>query len=262
MIYFSDLDRTIIYSNKFIGKEKNEICVETLNGEEISYMSPKTIEYLKEILKEKKFIPTTTRSIEQFKRIKFNEHDINFEWSIVSNGGNILYKGEIVKEWTEILASKLQTCGSLTYIMESFKEKYENIEGINKIRDVDDVFFYIVVDKNTFDESNIEIFKEFLLKFKWDLYVNGRKIYFLPKVLTKEAAIEFLSNYLNEKKFGALGDSIMDLNMLKVAYKAYIPKESHIENFEINSNSFISKKSGFSGTEEILKDILYKHIEI
>jgi HAD superfamily hydrolase (TIGR01484 family) len=261
MIYFSDLDRTLIYSNKFIGKEKKEICVEIINGEEISYMSPKTIEYLKEILKKKKFIPTTTRSIEQFKRIKFMEHEINFEWSIVSNGGNILYKGEIVKEWTEILTSKLKTCGSLKYIMESFKEKYENIKGINKIRDVDDAFFYIVVDENIFDESNIEVFKEFILEFKWNLYVNGRKIYLLPKVLTKEAAIEFLSNYLNEKEFGALGDSIMDLNMLKVASQAYIPKESHIESFEINSNSFISNKSGFSGTEEILKDILYKDVE-
>jgi len=261
MIYFSDLDRTLIYSNKFIGKEKNEICVEMLDEEEISYMSPKTIEYLKEILKEKKFIPTTTRSIEQFKRIKFKEQDINFEWSIVSNGANILYKGEILKEWTEMLDFKLQICGSLKYMLESFKEKYESIEGIKKIRDVDDVFFYIVVDKNIFDENNIEMFKEFLLEFKWDLYVNGRKIYFLPKVLTKEAAIEFLANYLNERKFGVLGDSIMDLNMLKIAYKAYIPKESYIENFQINSNSFISNKSGFSGTEEILKDILYKDVE-
>ena len=261
MIYFSDLDRTLIYSNKFIGKEKNEICVEILNGEEISYMSPKAIEYLKEILKDKKFIPTTTRSIEQFKRIKFQEQDINFEWSIVSNGGNILYKGEIVKEWTEMLISKLKTCGSLEYIMEVFKGKYKNIDGINKVRDVDNVFFYIVVDEDIFDESNIEVFKGFFLDFKWNVYVNGRKIYFLPEVVTKEAAIEFLSNHLNENKFGVLGDSIMDLNMLKAAYKAYIPKESYIENYEINRNSFISKKSGFSGTEEILKDILYKDIE-
>lgn len=256
MIYFSDLDRTLIYSNKFIGKEKNEICIETLNGEEISYMSLKSIKHLKEILKDKKFIPTTTRSIEQFKRIKFQEHDINFEWSIVSNGGNILYKGEIVKEWTQILNSKLKECGNLEYIMETFKEKYKNIDGINKVRDVDDVFFYIVVDKDIFDESNIKGFEEFLLRFKWKVYVNGRKIYFLPEVLTKEAAIEFLSNYLNEKKFGVIGDSIMDLNMLRVAHKAYIPKESYIENYDINSNCFISLKSGFSGTEEILKNIL------
>lgn len=256
MIYFSDLDRTLIYSNKFIGKEKNEICIETLNGEEISYMSPKAIKYLREILKYKKFIPATTRSIEQFKRIKFEEYDIDFEWSIVSNGGNILYKGEIVKEWTQILNSKLKNCESLEYIMEIFNEKYKNMDGINKVRVVDNVFFYIVVDKDIFDESNIEVLKKFFLKVKWKLYVNGRKIYFLPEVVTKEAAIEFLTNYLNEKKFGVIGDSIMDLNMLKVANIAYIPKESYIENYDINSNSFISLNSGFSGTEEILQDIL------
>lgn len=125
-----------------------------------------------------------------------------------------------------------------------------------KIRDVDNIFFYIVIDKEVFDENYIEKFKEFLLKFRWDVYVNGRKIYFLPEVVTKEAAIEFLSNYLNKKKFGVLGDSIMDLNMLRCAYRAYIPKGSFIENYQVNSNSYISLKSGFLGTEEILKSIL------
>lgn len=132
MIYFSDLDRTLIYSNKFIGEEKNEICIEILNGEEISYMSPKSIEYLRKILKHKKFIPTTTRSIEQYKRINFEEQDIHFEWSIVSNGGNILYKGEVVKEWNEILNEKMKACESLGIVMESFKESYVNVCGVKK----------------------------------------------------------------------------------------------------------------------------------
>lgn len=260
MIYFSDLDRTLIYSNKFIGKGQNEICIETLNCEEISYMSLKSIEYLREILKHKKFIPTTTRSIEQYRRINFEEQDIHFEWSIVSNGGNILYKGEVVKEWNEILNEKMKTCESLELVMESFKENYGNICGIKKIRDVDKVFFYIVVDKEVFNENYIEDFKEFFLKFKWDTYVNGRKMYFLPEVVTKEAAIEFLSNYLNEKKFAALGDSIMDLNMIKYAKKAYIPRGSYIENYDVNSNVYISLKSGFEGIEEILKSILIEKI--
>ncbi|WML36890.1 HAD-IIB family hydrolase [Clostridium sp. OS1-26] len=256
MIYFSDLDRTLIYSNKFIGKEKNEICIETLNGEEISYMSPKSIEYLKEILKYKKFIPTTTRSVEQFKRINFKKQGIDFEWSIVSNGANIFYKGQVVKQWNQILNVKLKTCGSLKCVMESFKKEYNYINGISKIRDVDDVFFYIVMNKESFDESNIERFRKFLLIFKWNLYVNGHKIYFLPKVVSKESAVEFVSSHLNEKRFGVIGDSIMDLNMLKLAHKAYIPKGSYIENYEFNWNRFISLKSGFSGTEEILKEIL------
>lgn len=256
MIYFSDLDRTLIYSNKFMRKEKNEICIETLNGEEISYMSQRSIKYLREILKCKRFIPATTRSIEQFKRIKFKEQDIHFEWSIVSNGGNILYKGEVVKEWNQIINEKMKTCGSLEHVMESFKKKYNNVGGINKVRHVDNIFFYIVIDKEVFDKKHIKNFKEFLLKFKWNLYVNGRKIYFLPDVVTKEAAIEFLSNYLGENKFGVLGDSIMDLNMLKFAHKAYVPKGSYIEDYEFNCNSFISLNSGFFGTEEILKSIL------
>lgn len=256
MIYFSDLDRTIIYSNKFIGKEKNEICIETLNGEEISYMSLKSIRYLKEILKYKKFIPTTTRSIEQFKRIQFQEHDLNFEWSIVSNGGNILYKGQVLQEWTEILNLELQNYESLEFIMADFKNKYKNLDGINKIRDVDDIFFYIVIDKEIFDENNIGIFEKFFHTYKWKVYVNGRKIYFLPEIVTKETAIEFLSNYLDEKKFGVLGDSIMDLNMLKAAYKAYIPKGSYVENYDIGANCFVSMECGFLGTEEIFNEIL------
>lgn len=256
MIYFSDLDRTLIYSNKFIGKEKNEICIETLNGEEISYISPKSIEHLKDILRVKRFIPTTTRSIEQFNRIKFKEYGVNFEWSIVSNGGNILYKGEIVEQWKQILYDRLKTCGSLEYVMRSFRREYGNMDGVNKLKDVDDIFFYIVVDKEIFDENKIIVFREFLLEFRWNLYVNGRKIYFLPEVVTKEAAIEFLIKYLEENEFGALGDSIMDLNMLKFANKAYIPKGSYIENYEFNCSSFISGNRSFSGTEEILKEIL------
>lgn len=78
----------------------------------------------------------------------------------------------------------------------------------------------------------------------------------MPEVVTKEAAIEFLLNYLNEKKFWGLGDSIMDVNMLKCAKKAYIPRGSYIENCNVNGNVYISLKSGFEGIEEILKSIL------
>ena len=44
--------------------------------------------------------------------------------------------------------------------------------------------------------------------------------------------------------------------MLKCAYKAYIPRDSYVENYEVNYNRYISSKSGFLGTEEILKNIL------
>ena len=253
MIYFSDLDRTLIYSDKFINEETEQVCIEILDGREISYMSPKSMDILRDILKKKKFIPTTTRSIEQYKRIMFMQNDINFEWSIVSNGGNILHNGEIFEPWKKVLNQRLKSCESLQSVMNYFKENYSEIDGILKIRDVDDVFFYIVVDKAIFDENSLDLFQSYLNKAGWKVYASGRKIYFIPSVVTKESAIEYLISYLKEEKFEALGDSIMDMNMLKSSNKGYIPANSYIA-MEIESNEalYISQYEGFKGIEEIL----------
>lgn len=253
MIYFSDLDRTLIYSNKFINEKTNQVCIEVLDGKEISYMSPKSIDILKEILKKKRFIPTTTRSIEQYKRIMFAQNDINFEWSIVSNGGNILHNGEIFEQWNEVLKERLKTCKSLESVMNHFNENYSKIDGIIKIREVDNVFFYIVVDRNVFCENSLSSFECYLKKNRWNIYVSGRKIYFIPEVVTKESAIEYLTEYLNEDKFEALGDSIMDINMLKLSNKGYVPGNSYLalEN-KFDDDLYISQNEGFKGIEEIL----------
>lgn len=68
----------------------------------------------------------------------------------------------------------------------------------------------------------------------------------------KLTALAATNNISLKNKF----DFIMDLNMLKCAYKAYIPRDSYVENYEVNYNRYISSKSGFLGTEEILKNIL------
>ena len=79
MVVFSDLDRSIIYSNKFIGNldKKTYECIEFIDEKEISYISFKTIELIKELTKNNLFIPTTTRTIEQFQRINFSKYNIN-----------------------------------------------------------------------------------------------------------------------------------------------------------------------------------------
>ena len=39
MLFFSDLDRTLIYSKKFIKDRDKLYCIEVLDGKEISYIS-------------------------------------------------------------------------------------------------------------------------------------------------------------------------------------------------------------------------------
>lgn len=255
MIYFTDLDRTIIYSSKFIDDSNRFVCIEEKEGVEISYMSNKSIKYLRDIMKFVKVIPSTTRSIEQFKRIDFAEYNINFPWAIVSNGGNILYKGMPLNEWNKVLKSQLKKCEALIKVREVFK-RYENSNYITNIRDVDELFFYIVIDKEKFKKDFLEEFKLYLHSVNWDLYINGRKIYFIPKPVSKENAVEFLLKYLGEERFGALGDSIMDFNMLALSNLAYIPRGSELDKYLVNTNSYISREPGIEGTEEILQNIL------
>ena len=72
MYIFSDLDRTIIYSNKFLDTDVRYQNIEKYEGRDISYISLNTIRYIKKLQDMGMFIPTTTRTTEQFNRINFN----------------------------------------------------------------------------------------------------------------------------------------------------------------------------------------------
>ena len=43
MVVFSDLDRSIIYSKRFLGKDKSELEIEIYKNENISYISKNTV---------------------------------------------------------------------------------------------------------------------------------------------------------------------------------------------------------------------------
>lgn len=253
MIYFTDLDRTIIYSKKFTAKDIEEVPIEKYNGEYISFTTNKSIEYIKEIITKHMLIPTTTRTIEQYERIGFNEKGINFTWAIVCNGGHILYKGKPLKIWEDKIKEGLKESFEFSKVRDEFK-KYENSKGIIRVKEVENLFFYGILDLEVFNEELLKEFNIYIEKANWNIYISGRKIYFLPNILQKEKAVEFLREYLKYERYCALGDSMMDLNMLKSAHKAYVPKSSYIEEL-IDDSFFVSKDIGLKGAEEILQVI-------
>ena len=68
VVFFADLDNTLIYSYKHdIGADK--VGVELYNDRVISFMTPKSYVLLKQADKRTLFVPTTTRTPEQFARI-------------------------------------------------------------------------------------------------------------------------------------------------------------------------------------------------
>ena len=67
IVFASDLDNTLLYSRSH--KREGDICVEHIAGRAHGFMTPLTVERLREVSQKLCLIPVTTRSIEQYKRI-------------------------------------------------------------------------------------------------------------------------------------------------------------------------------------------------
>lgn len=255
MICFSDLDRTLIYSKKFIDKHNdNIVCIELKNEKEISYTSYEAICQLKKIIDSKLIIPTTTRCRSEYERILFSNYDIKFNYAIVSNGAHILKDNQVLTSWETEMKLMKKNCENIEKISEVFK-KYSSTQGIERIKNVEDDFLCILVD-SCFSYDSISEFVEYLDKCKWSTFRSGRKIYFMPNCITKEAAINYLMETMDEKDYFALGDSILDLKMLKRAKMALIPKHASIEEVSDIENKYISYSEGIKSAEEMLNVLL------
>lgn len=255
MVYFTDLDRTLIYSKKFIDEKLDYISIEKNNNEDISFITKRSIHLIRTIQKNNLIIPTTTRNIEQYNRIDFYKNNIEFPMAIVCNGGCILYKGQRMKLWDEFIGEELRNCEELRKIKEIVLS-YGKLRGVEKVRDVYNMFFYMVVNKKVFREKDLQEIRDCLESYKWNIYLSGRKIYFIPEIIRKEVAINFLLQYLKEENYSALGDSIMDLNMLEFSRKAFIPRNSYLMDYKFKNEKYISEKAGLASVEEILEEIL------
>ena len=95
-LFNCDLDNTLIYSYKHdIGADK--INVEQYQGREISFITSRTFELLKEVAEKTVFVPTTTRTVEQYGRIDLGIHTP--QYALVCNGGILLKNGVEDSEW-------------------------------------------------------------------------------------------------------------------------------------------------------------------
>lgn len=259
MVFFSDLDRTIIYSKRVFKNFQRAIPIEIYNGEEITFITDDIIKKMQNIQEKAVLIPTTTRTTEQFKRIEFNKFNIKFPLAITSNGGVILEDGKELEEWNVELKKELSKILSLKNAMKEF-DKYSEVDGIKAVKEVPGLFFYMVVRLDEFDFKSLDKYEEYLLENNWKMYITGRKIYFIPNPISKENAMRYLIKkyFIDEKTVIASGDSLMDLGIITEANLAFVPRHNTIneDKFPENKDIILSEKSWEEATEEILEKII------
>lgn len=227
MLFLSDLDRTLIFSYKRLSEDN--ICVEEKEGKKLSFMTPLSARLLCEISERTAFIPVTTRSIEQFERIKFSSGMPHF--AVCDNGGNLLVDGVPDPDWRKRAEEHILPAMAE---MERIKSFWESLDDVYfEVRLVDGTFIFT---KSHTPLETLRLTAERLCPEYVQLFDNGDKIYAVPKGINKGAALLWLRERFGEEIIAA-GDSLFDREMLK------------------NADIAIVKQGELSG--EMLSDIQY-----
>ncbi|MGD6957239.1 HAD family hydrolase [Rossellomorea aquimaris] len=260
--FASDLDRTLIFSKRMLeeyGSDGNEELIELLDGKPISYISLKTKAILKQINEDMFFIPVTTRTIQQYKRIQLFQDDIVPQYAITSNGGTILKRGTVLKEWTLHVKGLLQNCPPLEEVIKKVAA-IDDSKWIKKIKPGDHVFFYIIVHTEYFSDSRFIELRTLSDHLGWKVSLQGRKLYFIPKILNKWTAVHYLRYVLGVNEMYTAGDSILDYELITNGTYGIAPLHGEVvdDSFTLNK----TREAGIKASEEIVESVQSRYRNI
>ena len=233
MLFASDLDQTLIYSARSFRllpdhKLPAMSVVETYDGKDISYMTDHGIKHLLQLASQASFVPVTTRTIEQYRRISLFRDVILPAYGVVSNGGNVLVNGVIDQEWNQKVKSNVsQMCLCTQDILSQFSE-ISHASWAGSLKLADDCFHYCIVERENIPTEELASFSLWAKSQNWKISLQGRKLYLVPAVVNKWDAVLYIRNLLEEKTVIAAGDSLLDLCMLEQADYAIAPRHGEV----------------------------------
>ena len=207
-LFACDLDNTLIHSYKH--RADGDICVEIYNGREQIFISCRVAELLKSITKKFLFIPVTTRSIEQYRRINWLEGTAP-KFAVVSNGANFLCNGEIDSAWQKDFYKNIQPYEEELFAQEKIFSQNKNF---SICRVVDKSFLFLKCCNGKDTEKFVA---EIQAVTKLTVQSSGLKIYLFPPKLNKGEALLKLKKFFSPEKTFAAGDSVIDIPMLNLA---------------------------------------------
>lgn len=236
---FTDLDNTLIFSSR-VPLPEEKMVVEYLDGKEQSYMTVKSFAFLK-AFSNGRIVPVTTRSVEQFMRIRVMGEDIPCHYALVCNGGELLAGGEIDAEWeyeTRSIAKE-----QIDYLVE-MKPDMEDAAGASRLQFPSNMMAYY---KCANPQNEAAKWESRVDDSKVSVYFDRRKVYLIPRAINKGAAIErFRSKFGNNEISIAAGDGKADISMLEKADYAILP--DFLDSFVSSQCKILSESVPLSDT--------------
>ena len=252
----SDLDRTLIYSAAALGLDGRPdtamprlLCVELYQAAPLSYMTETAAKALETLATVTTFVPTTTRTPEQYGRVQLLEKPAAY--AICANGGRILVDGVEDADWSASVQARAAESGAS---LDEVREHLLRISGpfVLKHRAASGLFAYLVVDRAALPPGWVEDLTGWCAERGWRTSVQGRKVYCLPVSLTKAAAAAEVAVRAGTERMLAAGDSLLDIELLEAAQASIRPAHGELHDSGWTSPSTaVTLTRGIAAGEEI-----------
>lgn len=208
VLLLSDLDGTLLTPAR--DRADGDVPVEMVRGRDASFLTPRTVALLRRMPTGSAVIPVTSRSVEQYLRIRWpagTEPGI----AAVANGGVLLVRRRPLAGWRDPLPADV--LASLESLRDRLAARYGGI-----CRVVDGCYAYLSREGGPDPEDSA-----YAESLGLSVRSAGRKWYFLPAGMDKaDAACRFRA-VAPGASIAAAGDGPMDAGMLSAADEAFVP---------------------------------------
>ncbi|WP_327297899.1 MULTISPECIES: HAD family hydrolase [unclassified Streptomyces] len=255
----SDLDRTLIYSAPALGLTMPDaeaprlLCVEVYESRPLSYVTETAAGLLGALAAEALFVPTTTRTREQYRRIRLPCPPPRF--AICANGGHLLVDGVSDLGWQSAVARRLAAeCATLAEVRTHLVSAADPA-WLLKERVAEDLFAYLVVERALLPEGWVDELSAWAGPRGWTVSLQGRKLYAVPKPLTKSAAVREVTRRTGAELTLAAGDSLLDADLLLAADRGWRPAHGELADAGWSAPHVeVTAGRGVAAGEEILRE--------
>ncbi|MEU8886328.1 HAD family hydrolase [Streptomyces sp. NPDC048442] len=234
------------------------LCVEVYEGKPLSYVTETAAGLLEALASDAPrtlFVPTTTRTREQYHRIHLPGPVPQF--AICANGGHLLVDGVSDPDWQDRVARRLRDeCAPLSEVRAHLADAADPA-WLLKDRVAEDLFAYLVVERTLLPDGWVKELAEWAGPLGWTVSLQGRKVYVVPAPLTKSAAVREVARRTGAALTLAAGDSLLDADLLQAADRGWRPGHGELADAGWDAPHITAlPESGIAAGEEILRQFI------
>lgn len=214
----TDLDRTLIYSRGALeahgDTKRSLVAVERHEQKDASWMTADAAAAFTDLTGRSMVVPVTTRTPEQWHRVRLPGAPATY--AVTANGGVLLVNGRVDHSWDTVVAARLRHSAPLDEIW-AHASRVCRPEWTVKLRNARGMFCYAVLHRKRVPAGFVAEAAGWAEQRGWQLSLQGRKLYWVPRSLTKSAAVAEVARRTESELVLAAGDSLLDADLLESA---------------------------------------------